>query len=275
MPGLVRQGLYACLVLSTALFAAPVLAEDGAAAIETEQKPDRLVMVGLGVRTKPSYPGSGDQSLGPLPVVNVWRSDQPFPVETPDEAKGLKLVGLRKNVAAGVSFAFAPVRKNKDAPPGFAEVGFGVETGLYVEGYVASGLRLRADVRQSIGGHKALTGELSLDYVLRGANDRQMLTIGPRVRYGSAKYNRAFFEVTPAAAAASGLPAYRPEAGVYALGAVAGAYQPLGERWGLFGFAGYDRLQGQAAASPLVSQRGKRDQFSAGLALTHTFRIKR
>lgn len=238
-------------------------------------KPDRLVMVGVGPRLAPDYPGASSTSLGGFPVVNVWRENEPFPVETPDEAKGIKLVGLRKSVAAGIAFAIAPSRSADDAPPGFDKIGFGVETGLYVEGYVTPHLRLRGEARQGIGAHKALTGDLALDLVLRGTNERQLLTIGPRARFASAKYNRRFFGVDAEAAGASGLAAYNPGGGLYAIGAMAGAYQPLGERWGLFGFAGYDRLQGDAARSPLVRERGKRDQFSAGLALTYVFRIKR
>lgn len=238
-------------------------------------KPDRLVMAGVGPRLEPAYPGASGTSLSVFPVINVWRENEPFPVETPDEAKGLKLVGLRKSIAAGIALGIAPRRNADDAPPGLEPIGFGMEAGLYVEGYATPHLRLRAEARQGIGGHGALTGDLALDLVLRGKNDRQLLTIGPRARFASGKYNRRFFGIDPEAAVRSGISEYRPGGGLYAIGAVAGAYQPLGKRWGLFGFVGYDRLQDDAARSPIVSQHGDRDQLSAGLALTYVFRIKR
>lgn len=263
-----RPGLIAAL-------AVPALVIAPAAAAEEGDKPARMVMIGTGPQLAPDYPGAASSGIGPFPVVNIWRENEPFPVETPDEAKGIKLVGLRKSVAAGIAFAIAPRRKAADAPAGLDPVGFGLETGLYVEGYVTPHLRLRGEARHGIGGHKAPVGDLALDFVWRGANERQLVMLGPRARFASAEYNRRFFGIDAAAASRSGLAEYRPGGGLYAIGAVAGMYQPLGERWGLFGFAGYDRLQGDAARSPIVRQHGDADQFSAGLALTYTFRVKR
>ena len=57
--------------------------------------------------------------------------------------------------------------------------------------------RLRGELRHGIGGHRALTGDLGADAVWRGAGDGIMLTIGPRVRWGSGKYNRAFLPIAP------------------------------------------------------------------------------
>jgi MipA family protein len=253
-----------------ATIASPIWAQETA-----EDKPDRFVMLGMGLRSEPQFPGASQSGIGPFPVINVWRESEPFPIETPDEAKGIKLFGLRKAADAGIAIAFAPRRSAKDAPAGFDSIGFGLETGIYAQTHLLPELRLRGEVRQGIGAHQALTGDLALDYVLRGRNDRQVFMIGPRARFASGKYNRTFFGVDPAASLASGLPHYRPKGGLYALGVVAGAYQPLGERWGLFGFAGYDRLQSGAARSPLVRQLGDRDQATAGIALTYTFRVKR
>ena len=56
------------------------------------------------------------------------------------------------------------------------------------------------------------------------------------------------------------------------MGAVAGIHLPVGPRLGLFSYAGYDRLNGTAARSPIVKM-GSPDQFSAGLALTYRFSI--
>jgi MipA family protein len=255
--------------------AAPALADEPAAPAKTD-RPDRLVMLGLGPRLAPSYPGSTKAEIGPFPVVNVWREDEPFPVETPDEGKSIKLAGSLDTAAAGLTIAIAPTRGRETATEGLRKVGFGVEAGLFAEAYVLPRLRLRGELRHGIGGHAAPTGDLALDYVLRSAtNERALLTIGPRARFGSAKYNRRFYGIDAAEAAASGLPQYRAKAGLNALGVTAGAYYPLGERWGLFGSVGYDRLLNAAADSPLTRQRGSRDQLSAGLALTYVFRVER
>lgn len=252
---------------------APAQAEDAA---QSQNRPDRLVMVGLGPRLEPSFPGSSRTSIGVEPVVNVWREDQPLPVETPDEGKGPTIFGTRNGNAAGLTFAFAPRRGSETATQGLRKVGFGIEAGLFAESYVQPNVRLRAEARHAIGAHAALVGDAALDLVLRSKrNDRAMLTLGPRVRFGSGEYNRRFYGIELVEAAASGLAPYRPGAGIHAVGAVAGAHWPIDSRWGLFGFAGYDRLVGPAASSPLVKTRGRTDQINAGLALTYVFRIKR
>jgi outer membrane protein len=45
----------------------------------------------------------------------------------------------------------------------------------------------------------------------------------------------------------------------------------LTPRWGIYTYAGLDRLVGDAADSPVVRQFGSRNQLSAGAALTFTF----
>ncbi len=264
-----------CLLASLTMLAASPLRAEEPRDPGAEDQPDRLVMIGLGPRLAPSYPGSTRAEFGPLPVINVWRENEPFPLETPDEGKTIKLAGSRDKAAAGLTVAIAPRRGREAATQGLRTVGFGIEAGAFAEGYVLPRLRLRGELRHGIGGHGAATSDLALDYVLRGANERALVTIGPRARFGSATYNRRFYGIDAAEAAASGLPQYRAKAGLNALGVVAGAYVPLGERWGLFGSLGYDRLMNAAAESPLTRQRGSRDQLSAGLALTYVFRMKR
>ena len=162
---------------------APAQAEDAA---QSQDRPDRLVMVGLGPRIEPSYPGSSRTSIGVAPVVNAWSEDQPLPVETPDEGKGPTLLGTRNASAAGLTFAFAPQRGSETATQGLRKVGFGIEAGLFAESYVLPGVRLRAEARHAIGAHAALVGDAALDLVLRSKrNDRAMLTLGPRVRFGT------------------------------------------------------------------------------------------
>ena len=53
------------------------------------------------------------------------------------------------------------------------------------------------------------------------------------------------------------------------IGLTASFLTQLGPSWGIYTYAKYDRLVGDAADSPLVTQLGSRDQFSGGLALTY------
>lgn len=227
-------------------------------------------MVGMGVQTIPRYPGADSQRFTILPNFDSWRVGEPMVVETPDEAIGFAVIGRRgRGVAIGPALAIAPTRDADDLP-GLSKVGFGVEVGVFAEVWPLAPLRLRADLRQAIGAHKALTGDIAADLVLQPGQEGLMLTMGPRLRWGSARHQRAYFGVPQPGAGT--LAPFDPGAGIYSVGATAGLRLPLGRTLGLYGYVGYDRLTGRAAVSPVV-QQGSPDQYSAGLALTYRFRI--
>lgn len=245
--------------LAFAVTAPAALAQDGAA---------RQIMIGVGAQSQPSYPGSAEQALGVFPDFLTWQDGEPIPAKAPDQGGSFPLVGRTGGFAIGPVFTPAPQRSASDLP-GMPAVKFGIEAGVFAETFVAAPLRLRAELRQGIGAHHARTGNLGADLVLRGRNKGFIATIGPRLRWGDAKYNQAYFGVTTPV---PGYAAYQPGSGIYAVGAVAGVHMPLGRAWGLFGYAGFDRLSGDAARSPIVTN-GSRNQGSAGLALTYRFSI--
>ena len=101
--------------------------------------------------------------------------------------------------------------------------------------------------------------------------DQWLFSLGPRLTWSDNGYHDAWFGVSPAAAATSGLPAYDPGSGIQAAGAAASFLTQLGPNWGIYAYAKYDRLVGDAADSPIVRTFGSRDQLSGGLALTYTW----
>jgi outer membrane protein len=80
--------------------------------------------------------------------------------------------------------------------------------------------------------------------------------------------------VTPEAALASGLPVYRPDGGLHSVAANSALHYSLGGGWGMFGYARYERLVGDARKSPIVREFGSPNQYSAGIGLNRTFTIK-
>jgi outer membrane protein len=54
---------------------------------------------------------------------------------------------------------------------------------------------------------------------------------------------------------------------------MAGITHQLSRSFGIYGYAGYDRLIGDAADSPIVRLRGSPDQFSGGVALYFSFNL--
>ena len=234
---------------------------------------DLRVRVGLGGQLKPDFIGSDDVELRPLWDLDLARGTDPFPFESPDDSFGIRLFskgGFTAGPAANVEWK----RKESDVGAPVGKVKTTVEVGGFAEYLVGETIRLRADLRKGIGGHEGVVGSVGADRIWRDG-DRYVFSIGPRVLFSSARYQRAYFGVDDEAALASGLPAYRPDGGVYAVAATSGLSYQFSPRWGAFGFAQYERLVGDAADSPIVRDLGSRNQFSGGIGLSYTFTVKR
>lgn len=245
-----------------------LLAPLSAHAQEVEKEPIR-VRAGAGAQTVPQFPGADGNKVSFYPDFTVARGSDPFPFEAADESFGGPLLSVGP-------FEFGPAgniqskRSRRNLPVAMDEVGFSFEAGAFAQLWATDNLRLRVEGRRGLSGHKAWVGSVSADYIVRDA-DKYVFSIGPRVTLGEGKYQRAYFGVNAGEAARTGLPQYRPDAGVSAVGAVAGGNYALGGRWGLVGYLRYDRLTGDAADSPFVQTYGSRDQYSGGLGLTYTF----
>jgi outer membrane protein len=133
---------------------------------------------------------------------------------------------------------------------------------------------LRAELRKGIGGHEGMVASIGGDYYWRDG-DRYLFSIGPRLLLSDARYQRAWFGGSAEASVASGLPEYRPGGGLHAIAGTSGLTFQLNRDFGLFGFARYERLVGDAGRSPIVRELGSKSQVSGGLGLTYTFTIKR
>lgn len=237
------------------------------AAAQEGDEPRRTRVI-LGPQLVPRFPGSDGVALRPYVDVSRTRGDRPFAFEAPDESTSVSLYS-RDGLTFGPAIGFEGKRRNRDVG-GLDAVGFTVELGAAAQYAVSPNLRLFAEGRKGIGGHRGVTGMIGADYVARDGND-WLFSVGPRLTLGDGRYARTYFGVTPREAAATGIPAFRPGGGMTAVGATASAHRQLSDRWGAFGYAKYDRLVGDAADSPVVARFGSRDQLSGGLGLSYTF----
>ncbi|TFI56873.1 MipA/OmpV family protein [Sphingomonas parva] len=234
-----------------------------------EAKPPRRWRVGLGVQAVPSFPGSDSVSLRPLVDVARARGDEPFEFEAPDESFGFPIVrggGFEVGPALNIEGSRKPGKLGAALP----KVSTTFEAGAFVSWQLGESFRLRAEGRKGLGGHDGWVGNVGADYVARNG-DAWLFSIGPRVTLSDRTFNRAYFGVTPADAAVTGLAAFDPNGGVQAIGGTAGLLFQLSPSWGVYSYAKYDRLVSDAGRSPVVRQLGSRDQFSGGLALTYTW----
>lgn len=240
----------------------PALAQDDA------EQPVRT-RIALGPQLLPAYPGADDFKLRPLIDVARARGDEPFEFEAADESFGFPVLEAGR-LAIGPVLNFEGSRTPAKVGAAVPKVGFSLEAGGFAEYQLSDSLRLRGELRQALSGHDGLVGTFGGDYVMRD-RDNWLVSIGPRVSWGSNRFHDAYFSVTPADAVATGLPVYDAGSGIHAVGAAAGYVVQVTPRWGLYSFAKYERLVGDAARSPIVLQHGSRNQFSGGASLTYTF----
>ena len=254
------------------LIAAVALCPAWSAALAQDGE-DLRVRVGLGAQLRPEFIGADDHAILPLWDLDIARGSNEFAFEAPDYSFGIPVVS-----SGGFSFGpaadIASKRKESDVGAPVGKVSTTFEAGAFASFEATKSIHLRAEVLKGIGGHEGLVGTLGADQVWR-AGDKYVFSVGPRVLFSNARYQRAYFGVTPAAALASGLPAYDPDGGFHAVAAASGLSYQLSDRFGLFGFARYERLVGDAADSPIIREFGSRNQLSGGLGLNYTFTIQR
>jgi outer membrane scaffolding protein for murein synthesis (MipA/OmpV family) len=251
------------------VLSAPVAAQSDSG----KPKRDLIVTIGAGAQVLPRYPGADEIQVTPLPIFGLRRDGDPLSFGAADQGSGIDILPSKK-IDFGPVVQLQSSRRNKDVGAAVGKVPFTVEGGAFVQAFVMPYLRLRLEGRRGIGGHDAWVGDVSADFVARDG-DRTIFSLGPRVRIADAKYQRTYFGVTPAAAAATGLPVYRPGGGIYEVGVATSLTHQFNFTWGMRAFAGYDRLVRDASDSPLVRRYGERNQFSAGLGLSYTFRVHR
>lgn len=259
-PALARSALVAALLLASV----PALARD-----DDEPKEPRRTRVALGAQFVPGYPGSDHLVLRPFVDLSRSRGDKPFRFEAPDDSFGMGLI-RSGGLTIGPSLNYRGSRTAEDVGAAMDKLGDTIEVGAFVQYQFGENFRVRGDVRKGLGGHDGWLGDLGADYVAR-KGDEWLFSIGPRVTVSDGRYQRAWFGVTPAESARTGLAVWRPDGGVQSVGATAGLIRKLGRQWGIYGYGKYERLVGDASDSPLVRTFGARDQFSGGLALTYTW----
>lgn len=233
------------------------------------QDAPRRTRIALGPQLVPSYPGSDEVSLRPFIDGSRVRGDTPFAFEAPDESFALPLIN-EGGFAAGPSIGFQGSRKRSDVGGLLPKVSSTFELGGFAQYQLSPSFRVRAEARRGLGGHDGWIADTGADYIARDG-DRWLFSIGPRATFSNQTFQRAYFGVRPAAAAASGLPVFRPDGGLQSVGGTVGALYQLSERWGVQGYTRYDRLVSDAGDSPVVRRFGSRNQLSTGVALTYTF----
>jgi outer membrane protein len=219
---------------------------------------DIVLEMGGGILTRPKFESSDDYTLRPWPVVQLEYLHLPFGT----------FGGSERALKFSPSFRIISERDDDGDLAGLGNVDTAYEVGGTVS-YRVGMFRGLATLRRGFGGHHGWVGEGGVDAIL-DPTPKLEIAVGPRVHFASDDYLDTYLGVTPAQSAASGLPAFDPDGGVKGVGAEAEGKYRLSRRWAVVGKAGYERLIGDAADSP-ITDLGSKNQFTANIGLTYRF----
>jgi MipA family protein len=272
-----------------ALFAALLALPSLAQAQVTRTDGGDFVIAGVGLTTMPRHEGSDDYQLLPMPGMIGEVSGRGFMLL--GNRASLDLVsmkmGRRWRVTLGPVGALGLNRTHlssvKDARiRALGRVGAALELGGAI-GAVGHGvltsdfdrlavsLAARHDVA---GGHGGTIVEPAISY-LAPLGRRTLILLAIQADHADDRYAGAYFTVSPAQSAASGLPAFSARAGwknaTLGLAVNRSLTGDLTHGLSLVAGGAWTRLLGDFAASPVTSTAGARDQWMGGLGLAWTF----
>lgn len=261
---MLRLTLAAVLLTASAATAqdleAPVLSSQG-------QGPGLAFTLRGGVSSTPEYFGSEEQDVGPalggsldyfrLGGFTFGNADPFF------EPRGITFGG---------SFRYIKDRDIGDGPElaGLNDVDASLEVGGGLR-FTTQNFHAFGDIRYGVIGHESFVAEAGADFILRPTNDVS-LRAGPRVLFGDGDYATTYFGVTAAESVASGgtFAAFDADGGLLSAGLEFGAEYRFNENWGIDATINYDKLQSDAADSPITRDD---EQISASIGITRRFTL--
>lgn len=261
-----------CLLISLATI-------EGAQAAERGRRAPAGWRVGIGLAPviSPVFEGADDYGLSIFPDLRFQYRERLF-ASVPEGVRYRLVDGPHLKAGPIARIRFGREEDNGGSPflisgsaddlAGLGDVDAAAELGGFAS-YRRDAWRVRAELRQGVGGHDGLVGDLALDYT--GGDRGWRYAVGPRMRFGSADFVATYFGVDARQSTRSGLPTFDADGGVNSVGLGFSAVIPQGRRLTLVLFGGYDRLLGDIADSPLVERRGSPNQFAAGASLSWQF----
>lgn len=245
------------VVLAVSLLSSAAVAQEALA-------PGLAFELGAGGRLAPAYEGSKDYKVSAFPTVRFGYLAL---------KNGFTLGGGDgQGLSVRPSFRYLGARETADYPEltGVLDTEAALELGGGLK-YAHGPYSVFADVRYGVTGHSGFVGELGADYALR-PKENTTFTVGPRVSWASSDYMANYFSVNASEAAASGFGIFSASAGIKSVGVEAAVRHDFNKDWAVEASAGYDRLTGDAANSPIVSA-GSKNQFSGTLGIVRKLNI--
>ncbi|MCK0127422.1 MipA/OmpV family protein [Erythrobacter sp. F6033] len=246
--------------------------------------------VGAGAGLTPSYSGSDDYVVIPLPLI-VGRVGG---IGISPNGPGFNLDVLSQASSEGppeTSLSFGPTfrirgdRNGQIKDPVVELAGdldtaleVGVQGGVSFPGVlnrfdrVAISTAVRWDV---LGAHDGMLIEPGVSYFTPLGRGAAVQIIGS-VSFVDDSFADYYYSITPAQSTATGLPQFTAEGGLNSFGTTAIATvdldgDVLNGGFNIYMVGGFSRLVGDAADTPFTAERGSASQFIGGIGLGYTF----
>ena len=218
--------------------------------------------VGAGAINLPRYAGSRFDYTRGLPAVSI-SNDRFFFGGAPGGGGGPAGLGAylvrTEHWAVGLDVGgdFRKPRRASDDPilHGWGDIPGTVRGGLFAS-YSIEWLSIRGSVSDG-GHHEGVIASLGAEAHFHPTS-RLVLSFGPRVTWTDEQYAMTFFGVDAAQSEIGGIAPYRARAGVNSVGGEAGARYMLTRNWSIAANVSYGRLQGDAANSPVTTDKTQR-----------------
>jgi len=264
-----RRRSMACIGLLAALplVMLSTARQSAAAEASDESNPSDLfsdkwnVQLGAGAVNGPRYPGSRYDFTRGLPLVSI-SYDRYFIGAVPGGGApagiGAYLVHTEHwSLGLDVGGDTRKPRRASDDPilHGWGDISGTARGGLFAS-YDMDWFSVHGAVSVA-GHHEGTVASLGADAKYRPM-PRLTLSIGPDVRWVNSQYAMTFFGVDTAQSEIAGIAPYQARSGLNWVGGSAGASYMLTQHWSLATHVSYGRLQGDAADSPVTTDKTQR-----------------
>jgi outer membrane protein len=228
--------------------------------------------IGANFNGQPAFEGSTSDKLTVVPIFSLGPaggSTERF--RAPLDSAIVALFDY-EGFSAGLAGKVTSARSASSytALNGLDDVKTAIELGGFVQYFPTDWFRLRSELRQGFGGHSGVVADFSAD-VLVPVWTHLTLSGGPRFTLASTPATAPYFSVDSAQSVASGLPVFDAKGGAHSAGAGTQVRYQITPKWEAHAYLESDRLLGDAAASPLVEQRGSPNQVLFGLGASYSF----
>ncbi|WP_454917195.1 MipA/OmpV family protein [Xanthobacter sediminis] len=223
---------------------------------------------------EPEYPGADSYTVRPSLIFSIDKASDLNTFRSVDDNPSIAFLdtGTFRLGAVG-KLDWGRDEDDSDRLRGLGDVGISVEGGAFAEWYALSWLRLRAELRYGAGGFSGIAGDFAADVIY--TMDRWRFAVGPRLSYAGSGYTESYFGITPlqsitATLLGNPMPVYNAGGGFDEVGVTGQLTYNFRNGFEAGVYGGYGYLLGDAASSPLTSDR---NQFRTGVSLSYTFSI--